>query len=195
MLSVQSLYENQNIEEGIIRGLATTQYRSFRQMMSQFAMFKALLKDPLGKVKHIEQTLDSWSKKFASMNIDLKDSNHEILKGLDKLVFWRFYVILNDEFYKKCIKDVIERSVGKNIWVDINFKDREIPMVYNIKSSDDIIKILNTYKKRVNEVYQLSLKHPDKAKQFGAMINFGLFGLLDLFNVIHSVISYGSKGL
>ena len=193
MLSVQSLYEN--IEEGVIRGLVTSYYRGPDQIITQFKMLSGLLKDPLDKIKLIEKTLNDWVKKFSSMNIDLQDNEHNFLKKLDKLAYWKFAVILNTNFYKKSITDIIKNDVDKNKPIWIGFKDREIPMIYSIKTNKDIINILDIYKKRVNEVYQLSLKYPDKKKQFNKLLDFGLYGLIDLFTAIHSVVSYGSKGL
>jgi hypothetical protein len=195
MISTQHLFEQHVIQEGLIRGLITAPYRFVDQFITNLSVLKNMSNTPLKKVEYINDELDKISYKFSDKNLDLSDSNHKILKALDKLSFWRFYIILNDKVFKASVDQILSDGKGKNVWVDANFKDRHIPLIYNIKSSKDIDQIIQIYKDRVNKIYQLSKKHPEKAKEFNKLLLWGLYGLIDLFAVIHSVVSYGSKGL
>jgi len=195
MISTQHLFEQHVIQEGLIRGLITAPYRYVKQFMTNLSVLKNMSNTPLKKVEYINNELDKISYFFSDKDLNLSESNHEILKTLDKLAYWRFYTILNDKVFKASVDQILSDGKGKNVWVDANFKDRHIPLIYNIKSSKDIDQIIQIYKDRVNKIYQLSKKHPKKAKEFNKLLLWGLYGLLDLFAVIHSVVSYGSKGL
>ena len=47
----------------------------------------------------------------------------------------------------------------------------------------------------IEEIVKYIEKYPDKEVEFNKLMIWGLYGMKDLSNTIHAVVSYGSKGL
>lgn len=183
-------------QEGITRGLSTIPYRFIKQFAQNIESIIDATKSSDEKIRKAVNRLHEFRVKFKNMDIDLKeDRKHQILKAIDKLGIWRHHFILNDKIYKRNLEKIKNDKDAPNIWVNIGWKEREVPEIYNMKGKDDILKIISKYEMRMKEIGEHIKKEPHKEKLYTKMLTLGLYGLFDLFNVIHSVVSYGSKGL
>ena len=182
----------QNIEERVIRGLATIPYRIIKQLKG-FKDFFAYLKDPIDKVSYIKKELTAFRAELKIMDLDLKEGKHNFLKFLDKVSFWRYYVILNDKVYNTFVKEILENPPDVNIvnkHVDTRFSERNIPEIYDVKHTNDLVKIIDKYIRRVEDLGVLVKKYPLKKKQFNVLLLWGIYGIRDLINVLHAIVSY-----
>jgi len=189
MISTHHLFE------GIIRGISTIPYRHTKELIHDIRDSIKISSSPKKKIAHIKKILHSMKIKFKEINIDLKDNQHQIIDHLSRFARWRHYVILNDEVYKKIIDDILNDKKGKNSWVDISYSKRKIQKILDIKNNKDVDEILNIYNERIKEIEKLIQNHSEKWGEFNKLLNWGLHGLRDMFNTIHAVVSYGSKGL
>ena len=181
--------------EGITRGLLTIPYRFIQNTLDNiFGIIKST-QNPDIKLKFILQSLHTIRAKFNSMDVDLNIDNHVFLKFLDKLGIWRHHFILNDKVYNNHKNAILENKLGPNMWINLSFSEREIPEIYNIKNIKDINKILDIYATRCTEIFNIIKKYPEKELECNKLLNLAIYGLQDLFSVIHAVVSYGSKGL
>lgn len=188
------MISNYQLFEGPIRGVATSPKRAFNELIRNISDEIQIHKKPKEKIEHVEKILHRAKINFQDMNVDMKDKNHKILSKLDKISRWRYFIILNDKQYNKAIEDIIKDRKGPTSWISVDFSSRHIPELYDIKSREDIVKIIDKYLDRTRNIGKLIKKHPDKWGEFDKMLNWSLHGLRDLINVIHAVVSYGSKG-
>ena len=182
------------INEGIIRGIATIPYRRIQEIKRTSIDLLKIWAKSENKIKYIRKVLKDIRAKFNNMNIDLsKDNQHQIIDILSRLNRWRYYVIFNDEKYKKIINDILNDKNGKNYWIDISFAQRKIEQILQIQNNKDVNDLIDKYDKRITEIETLIKKYPDKEKEFNKLLVWGIVGLSDFFNVVHAIISYGSS--
>jgi hypothetical protein len=180
----------QTFQEGFIRGLATTPIRWIEQYKALFDMFSYLSDTNVKKAKIIA-TLNKVRNKLKLLNLDLTSSNHSFLKVIDSYAYWRHHLILNDKVYKKHIDNILKSGTsGPNIFVNIGWKSRQIPEIYNAKHTDDLVKVIDKYIARVTEIQKYIDKYPEKRKGFSKLMLWGIYGLRDLIIVLNAVANY-----
>jgi len=187
--------ESDDIEEGVVRGVATIPYRIIKGMAVWKDWFGAL-KNPIDRVNYIKKQLSQFKTNLKLMDLKLDDSKHSFLKSLDKIWFWRFYVILNDKVYNTFVQEILTNPPDVKIvnkWADVRFSQREIPEIYNVKHTDDLVKVIDKYISRVEEIGKLVQKYPDKKKNLNDLLLWGIYGIRDLITATHAVASYGAK--
>jgi TusA-related sulfurtransferase len=183
------------LEEGLVRGLVTMPKRMFDETINNFIALTKVPANKDNKIKYIKQELKKIKDKFTKHDLNLKDdANLFIVRKLTNLFRWRHYVILSDKRFNEAI-DNIKKGGKVGIWIDTKISQRDIPELFNIKTKEDIIKIIDKYEKRIDEIEKYMRKDPDKFEAYNNLLHWGIFGLRDLFSTISAIIHYGSKGL
>lgn len=178
----------QTVEEGFIAGLAAEFGHTMRDMAAISDLFH---QQPDKAIARIKVVLAKFRKTLSRIDLDPNaGSNNTLLKLRHKSSRWRYYYFLNDQVYKRVLADA--KSGKKMGNIDVQFKAREIPEIYEAKSTDQLIKIVDKYEKRVNEVYNL-YKKDEENKGLKRLIQQGLFGLRDLVTAIHMTATYKAK--
>jgi len=194
---IEFLYEHYNNhtpfeqiqQEGFIRGLGS----EFEDVIDSFAVILDLghLND-LSVIPRVKDILNKARKVLQKNEFtNAPGSSNMLLKFRQGWSTWRFFYFLNDNFFKKCVDYVKKTGKDPIGWININFNERIIPEMYNAKSSDDLIKILDKYEKKLEYVYLMKKKYPDQPG-WGPFLRQGLYGARDLVISIRKLVTYNS---
>jgi hypothetical protein len=190
MLSITYLFENkQELDEGVIRGIAS----EFQDYVDDFATIADLFY--AGRENVLPRILTRLAKlKNFLRNVEFTNkpgSSNMLLKFRQGWARWRFFYFLNDKMYKQCLDYVKKTGRDPVGYINISASDRIIPAMYNAKSSQDLIKLVELYEKRVGEVYKLVKDNP-AISGYRPFLRQGLYGLRDLVIAIRRLVSYHS---
>jgi hypothetical protein len=178
-------------QEGFIKGIGS----EFKDIIDDLKSLPDLIavgqspQSAVFKTKTVLGKLDKFLSKL-ELNFDKIDS-HGLLKFRQAFARWRFYFLMNDKVYKKMLSETLKTGKDASGYIDINFKDRIIPEMYNAKSSKDLIKLNDKYIKRIDEIYRLVKKHPENAGLRG-LLRQGLYGARDWLVAVRKFASYAS---
>jgi hypothetical protein len=190
MLSINYLFKGeQELNEGIIRGLAS----EFQDFIDDFQAIGDLFHTGRENILPRIQSRLAKLKKFLK-NVEFTNkpgSSNALLKFRQGFARWRFFYFLNDKIYKGCLDYVKKTGKDPVGFVNFSMSDRIIPSMYNAKSSNDLIKLVELYEKRVKQVYNLVKNNPT-VSGYRPFLRQGLYGLRDLAIAIRRLVSYHS---
>lgn len=186
-------------QEGFARGILTTYYRWIKELPIEVQAVVTAMRGSDAKIKKVIKIINKFKVKFNTMDIDLKGNYTEsmlinFLRSIDISTRWRHHYLLNDEVYKNALKNIKDGKSAPPLLINVKWQERDVPKLYNIKNNNDIISILDEYRSKVEEIGGLIKKYPEQEPEYTKMLTLALFGLSDLFDVIHAIVSYASKG-
>jgi hypothetical protein len=184
------------IEEGTLRGIATIPVRVLHSINTYGAMF-ASIQEPEYKIDYIKTNLAGFKETIKKISKELEYNRVSMLKFLQKVMLWRFMIILDDKTYKTAIDTIIETTdkiTNPDVLVkNITGSKRLLPEIYNAKHTNDLVKIIDKYIRRVDEIGKLIKKYPEKRHNFGLLLMWAVLGITDFIHAIHNMASYGAK--
>jgi hypothetical protein len=193
MLSISPYYEEKEdlagLDEGFMRGIGS----EFQDFVDDFGAIADLFhlgrEDIMPRIKKVTGKLKNFVR---SRNFSIHPGgDSSLLKFRQGWARWRFFFFLNDKLYKNSL-DYIKKTGRDPVgYLNFNFSDRVLPKIYKAKNSNDLIKVIDEYEDRVENVYKLAKANPN-VSGYGPYLRQGMYGLRDLVVAIRRLVAYNS---
>jgi len=177
--------KKQPVEEGFLRGVYTDvkhAQHAFTSVGDLFHLRKAKIlprvKKVLSKTKQTVQKMDFTPPKGRS----------PILSNAQMQDNWRFYYFTNDKIFKTCM-DKAKKGQDPIKFFDLSFRDKVANELYASKSTNDVLKFIDKFEKRVEMVHKAAEKDPDNS----SWLNFlkqAIYGLRDFVIAVERFVAY-----
>lgn len=180
-----------DLHEGIIRGLANEPWalgQGILAVLDSFEVLKGLT--PQQKQHKISKAFSKLKKELQNNDISFNtNQTRRLQKSLNVMGHWRQHIILNDKIYRDNIETILKGGESSNIFFNVDFKNRLTKEIFEARNTRDLIKVIEKYESRINELVNYIKKHPDNPG-FDNMLTWGIFGIRDLMIVINRMYKF-----